>query len=174
MGGEEGETLLLEVPPGAIRPSERLEVHSAVIPDGPFVLPEGYKLGSLVAYINYDGHHATQPFRLRLPHWYGGEDHVRDGLLFAMAPHTLKKGERVYRFELLEGGRRLSSHCGELEIDGHCSLFAEVFKEGPKSRYQAISLQKEKGSETTCDVAITYASPLWCDVSMQCNIPMAY
>ena len=60
----------------------------------------------------------------------------------------------------------LSSHCGQLEIDGHSSLFAEVFREGAVSRYQAISLQRERGNETTCDVAITYASPLWCDVSI--------
>ena len=165
MGGEEGETILLEVPPGAVRPSESVEVHSAVIPDGPFTLPEGYQLGSMVVYTYYDSRRVTQPLRLRLPHWYGGEDHVQDRLSFAMAPHTLKKGEHFYRFELLEGGWRLGSHCGELEIDGHCSLFAEVFKKGAVSRYQAISLQKQEGDETTCDVAVTYAFPLWSDVS---------
>ena len=163
--GEEEETILLEVPPGAVSSLESVEIRSAVIPDGPFMLPEGYQLGSMVVYIYYDGQRVIRSLRLRLPHWYGGEDHIKDGLAFAMAPHTLKAGEHVYHFELLEGGRRLSSHCGELEIDGHCSLFAEVFKEGAISRYQAISLQRERGSETTCDVAITYASPLWCDVS---------
>ena len=165
MGGKEGESILLEVPSGAVSSSECVEVCSAVTPDGPFILPEGYQLGSMVVYIHYDSRHVTRPLTLRLPHWYGGEDQVRDGLSFAMAPHTLKEGEHSYRFELLEGGRMLSDHCGELEIDGHCSLFAEVFKKGAVSRYQAISLQKEKGNETTCDVAVTYAFPQWCDVS---------
>ena len=63
-----------------------------------------------------------RPLRLRLPHWYGGEDHVQDGLSFAMAPHTLKKGERVYQFELLKGGCKLSSHCGELDVTAVCLL----------------------------------------------------
>ena len=82
-----------------------------------------------------------------------------------MAPHTLKEGERVYHFELLEGGKMLSSHCGELEIDGHSSQFAVVFREGAVSRYQAISLHKEEGNETQCHVAVTYAFPLWHGVS---------
>ena len=71
----------------------------------------------------------------------------------------------MYQFKLLEGGRRLSSQCWELEIDGHCSLFAEVYKKGANSCYRAMSLQQEKGNEATCDVAVTYAFTLWCDVS---------
>ena len=161
--GEEGEAILIDIPPGAVSPSECVEVHSAVIADGPFTLPEGYQLGSMAVYIYYDGRHATRSFRLKLPHWYGGEDHVQDGLSFAMASHTLKEGERVYHFKLLEGGAGLSS--GELEIDGHCSLFVEVFKKGAMSRCQATSLQKQDGNEITWDVAITYAFPLWRDVS---------
>ena len=173
---EEKEAILLEISPGSISPSEMVEVRSAVIPDGPFTLPEGYQLGSMAVYISYDGRRVTKPLTLCLPHWYGGEDHVRDGLSFAMAPHTPKEGERVYQFELLEGGRRLSSHCWELEINGHCSLFAEVFKKGSISHYQAIALEKPKRDETLCDVAVTYAFPLWCEVSihMHYNIPTAY
>ena len=166
MGGEEGEAILLEIPPGAVNPSESVEVHSAVIPDGQFTLPEGYQLGSMVVYIHYDSRRVTQPLKLCLPHWYGGEDHVQDGLSFAMAPHTLKEGEHFYRFELLEGGRRLGSHCGELEIDGHCSQFVVVFKKGAVLCYQAISLQKQERDETRCHVAVTYAFFLWRAVSI--------
>ena len=160
-----GRAIHLEVPPGAVGPSVTLEVHSAVIPNGPFALPEGYQLGSHVVYIYFDGRHVTSPLHLRLPHWYGGEDQVQDGLSFAMAPHTLKKGESVYCFKLIEGGRFLN-HCGELEIDSHCSLFAEVYKKGATSSYQAITLQKEEGTKTTCDVAVMYATPLWCEASV--------
>ena len=165
MGEEEQGAILLEVPPGAVNQSGSVEVRSALIPDGPFTLPKGYQLGSSVVYIYYDSRRVSCPLILRLPHWYGGENQVRDGLSFAVAPHTLKDGESVYHFELLEGGKMLSSHCMELEIDGHCSLFAEVFKKGAVLRYQAISLQREKENEMACDVAITYAFPLWCDVS---------
>ena len=165
MGGGKGGTILLEVPPVVVSPAESVEVRSALIPDGPFTLPEGYQLGSMVVYLYYDGRRLTKPCTLSLPHWYGGEDQVRDGLSFAVAPHTLKEGERVYHFELLEGGKMLSSHCGELEIDGHSSQFAVVFREGAVSRYQAISLHKQEGDEARCHVAVTYAFPLWHGVS---------
>ena len=72
----------------------------------------------------------------------------------------------MYHFELLEGGRRLGSHCGELEIDGHCSQFVVVFRKGAVSRYQAIYLQKQERDETRCHVAVTYAFPLWRAVSI--------
>lgn len=104
--GREEEMILLKVPPKAISPSEIVEVHSAIIPNGPFSLPEGYQLGSLVVYIYYDSRRVTCPLTLRLPHWYGGSDHKQDGLSFAMAPHMLKKGESEYHFKSLEGARR--------------------------------------------------------------------
>ena len=173
IGEEVGRTILLKVPPGAVRPAESVEVRSALIPDGPFTLPEGYQLGSMVVYLCCDGHHLTKPIILSLPHWYGGEDQVRDGLSFAMAPHTLKEGESVYNFELLEGGKMLSSHCGELEIDGHSSQFAVVFKKEAVSRYQAMSVYKEEGDETRCHVAVTYAFPLWHGVSA-CIVTCTY
>ena len=166
VGGKEMKTIILEVPPGAVGSSDTVEVHTAVIPYGPFTLPPGHQFGSMVVYISYDCRCVTRPFKLHLPHWYGGEDHVQDGISFAMAPHTLKEGESVYHFELLDNGRITDNHSGELEIDGHCSLFAEVFKEGAQSRYQAISLQKEEGKKTTCDVVVMYASPLWNEVSI--------
>ena len=165
IGGEVGGTILLKVPPGVSSPAESVEVRFALIPDGPFTLPEGYQLGSMVVYLYYDGQHLTKPTILSLPHWYGGEDQVRDVLSFAMAPHTLKEGESVYNFELLEGGKMLSSHCGKLEIDEHSSMFAVVFRKGAISRYQAMSLQKQKGDETKCHVAVTFADPLWRGVS---------
>ena len=49
--------------------------------------------------------------------------------LIAMASHTLKEGERLYRFELLKGGQFAEQQqCGVLQISGHCTLFAAVFK----------------------------------------------
>ena len=165
IGGEVGGAILLEVPPGAVSPAESIEVRSALIPDGPFTLPEGYQLGSMVLYLYYDGQRLTTPITLLLPHWYGGEDQVRDGLSFAMAPHTLKEGESAYNFELLEGGKMLSKHCGQLEIDGHSSQFAVVFRKGAVSSYQAIPLYKQERDETRCHVAVTYAFRLWPGVS---------
>ena len=171
MGGREGGTILLEVPPGAVSPAESVEVHSALIPNGPFILPEGYQLGSMVVYLYYDGRRLTKPCTLSLPHWYGGEDQVRDGLSFAMAPHTLKEGERVYRFELLEGGRfGEQRQCGVLEISGHCTCFAVVFKVKASSLYYASLWTHQDGGAVIADhemhskVVITYADLVWIEV----------
>ena len=134
---EEGQTILLEVPLDAINPAKCMEVRSAIIPDGPFTLPEGYQLRSMAVYINYDGRRVTKPLRLVLPHWYGGEDHVHDGLSFAKAPHTLIKRERLYHFELVDGGMfDEQRQCGVLQLSGHSTVFAMVFK------VKAISLTK--------------------------------
>ena len=171
MGEGEGGTILLEVPPSAVSPTESFEVRSALIPNGPFTLPEGYQLGSMVVYLYYDGHRLTKPFTLSLPHWYGGEDHVQDGLSFAMAPHTLKEGESVYRFELLEGGRfPEQQQCGVLEISGHCTFFAVVFKVEASSFYYASLWTHQVDEAVISDnemhskVVITYATPVWLEV----------
>ena len=173
MRGEEGETILLEVPPGAVRPSESVEIHSAVIPEGPFTLPEGYQPGSMVVYIHYDSRRVSQPLKLYLPHWYGGEDHIQDGLSFAMAPHTLKEGDSVYHFELLEGGRFAEQRqCGILQISGHCTLFKEVFKVKASSLYYAslwthqVSGNVVASNEMETKVVITYADQRWIEVGI--------
>ena len=171
MGGGEGGTILLEVPPGAVSPTESVEVRSALIPDGPFTLPEGYQLGSMVVYLYYDGRRLTKPCTLSLPHWYGGEDQVRDGLSFAIAPHILKEGEHVYHFELLEGGRFAEQQqCGVLQISGHCTLFAAVFKVKASSLYYASLWTHQVGGAVIADnemhskVVITYADLVWIEV----------
>ena len=171
IGRVKGGTILLEVPPGAVSPAESVEVHSALIPDGPFTLPEGYQLGSMVVYLCYDGCCFTKPCTLSLPHWYGGEDQVRDGLSFAMASHTLKEGERVYHFELLEGGRFAEQwRCGVLQISGHCTLFAAVFKVKASSLYYASLWTHQVGGAVIADnvmeskVVITYADRVWIEV----------
>ena len=154
----------IEVPPGAVSPSESVDLRYAVIVDGPFTLPEGYKLGSMVVYLYYDGRRLTKPITLSLPHWYGGEDQVRDGLSFAMAPHTLKEGENSYRFQLLEGGRfKERDTIGILQIDGHSTLFGAVFKKMAISRYLA-SFWQSKENGTHYRAAITYDCSTWLEV----------
>ena len=158
------DTIFVEVPPDAVNSSANVEMHYAIIPAGPFPLPEGYQLGSMVVYIYYDGQRVTKPLKLHLPHWYGGKDHTRDGLSFAIASHSLK-GKRVYHFKLLAGGEfRYSSNYGVVEIYGHCSLFTAVFKLGARPMCQAFCLEKEKEGETECKIAVTYASLHWTQV----------
>ena len=170
-------TIFVEVPPDAVSTSANVEMRYAIIPSGSFTLPEGYQFGSPVVYIYYDGRCVTKPLALHLPHWYGGEDHARDGLSFAVAPHFLK-GKRVYHFQLLAGGSfPVSSRCGVLEIHGHCSLYAEVFKLGTRVDYHAFCLRKEEEEETEykteCNIAVTYASYCWQTVRLTLGVLLA-
>ena len=122
MGGDEEahQVIHLHVPPGAVTADEEgvVEVRYAVIPDGPFKIPEGYRLCSTAVYINYSPAQTTKPFLLSVPHWSGGSD----DLVFVTYPHTLPEGEQHYTFHLLERGE-FGEGYGIVEVDGHCSLF---------------------------------------------------
>ena len=135
----------------------------AIIPSGPFTMPEGYQLGSPVVY--YDGRCVTKPLKLHLTHWYGGENHARDGLSFAIAPHPLRRGSTMYQFQLVEGGTFFKhQQFGSFLIDGHSSLFAEVIKEKATSVYLATQWEQRLGSETNTRIVITYYSMMWLKV----------
>ena len=171
------DTIYVEIPRDAVSTSDNVKMRYAIIPDGPFTLPEGYQFGSPVVYIYYDGRRVTKPLALHLPHWYGGEDHARDGLSFAVASHSLK-GRSEYHFQLLAGGEFPgSSHYGVVDIHGHCSLYAEVFKLGTRVDYHAFCLKKEEEEETEykteCNIAVTYASYCWRTVRLTIRISLA-
>ncbi len=158
------DTVFVEVPPGAVSTSADVKMRYAIIPSGSFTLPEGYQFGSPVVYIYYDGQRVTNSLVLHLPNCYGGENHAKDGLSFAVAPHSCK-GSSMYDFQLLSGGKfPVSSHYGVVEIGGHCSLFAVVFKLETRVRYQAVCLKKVEEHETVYDIAVTYAIPSWLEV----------
>ena len=166
LGGTNDITIYVEVPPDAVCVTNSVKMRYAVIPHGPFILPKGYQLGSMAVYIYYNGQHVTKPLILRLPHWYVGEDHTTDGLSFAVAPHSLKEGEREYHFQLIEGGDfSLHQQYGIYHINGHSSLFAEVIKEEATSDYLATQWDQQLASETYTRIAITYYSEVWLQVS---------
>ena len=162
--GKEEDSVFVEVPVDAVSTYGKVEMHYAIIPDGPFTLPEGYQFGSVVVYINYDGRRVTKPLKLHLPHWYSGEDHVRDGLSFAIAPHSLPE-EKAYQFQLIKGGTFLNhQQYGIFHIDGHSSLFADVFKEKATSEYLATQWEQRLASEACTKIVITYRSDIWLKV----------
>ena len=164
-GVKKDDTISIEVPPDAVRTSDNVKMRYAVIPHGPFVLPKGYQLGSMAVYIYYNGSHVTKPLKLRLPHWYGGKNHITDALSFAIAPHSLKQGTSEYCFELVEGGI-FSEHqqFGIYHINGHSSLFAEVVKEKANSVYLATQWEKRLERETRTRIVITHYSGVWPEV----------
>ena len=165
VGGEEDAQQLihLHVPPGAVRADGEgvVEVRYAVIPDGPFQIPEGYRLCSTVVYIKYSHARTTKPFLLSLPHWSGAADHP----VFVTSPHTLPEGEQYYPFRLLEGGE-FGEGCGIVEVDGHCSLFGLAYRLEDTSRYYASLWEREEGNILHSKVAVTFESNEWMRVSV--------
>ena len=153
----------LHVPPGTVRGDGKgkMEVHYAVIADGPFKAPEGYSFCSMVVYIHYNPAQATKPFLLLLPHWSGAPDHP----VFVTSPHTLPEGEQYYPFRLLEGGE-FGEGYGIVEVDGHCSLFGEAYHLEDTSRYYASLWEREEGSILHSKVEVTFESNVWIRVSL--------
>ena len=164
-GEEEGDEdmIQLHVPHGAVRADGEgvLEVRYAVIPDGPFRTPDGYKLCSMAVYLYYDPAQTTKPFHLLLPHWSGAPDHPT----FVTSPHTLPEGEPCYPFRLLEGGEFGETY-GLLEVDGHSSLFGAAYRLEDTSRYLASQWEREEGNILYSKVAITFDSNVWIRVSV--------
>ena len=70
--------------------------------------------------------------------------------------------------------------CKHLQLTSSCHLwsdfigveyFKRVLKLGALEYYQAVYLEKEKGHNTVCDIAVMYASPEWLKVRfMEGNI----
>ena len=86
----------LHVPQGAVRAGGEgeLEVRYAVIPDGPFRTPEGYKLCSMAVYLYYDPAQTTKPFYPLLPHWSGAPGNPS----FVTNPTLSQKGNSAITF----------------------------------------------------------------------------
>ena len=165
------DTIFVEVPPDAVSTSANVKMRYAIIPSGPFTLPEGYQFGSPVVYIYYDGRHVTKPLTLHLPHCYGGKDHARDGLSFAVAPHSLRRGTRAYQFQLIGGGT-FSKHqkYGIYHIDGHSSLFTAVLKEKATLDYLATQWEQRLAWKTHTRVVITYSIRVWLEVGVNQHV----
>ena len=162
----------LTVPRNAVR-GETAQIRYAIIGKGPFQLPPNYQLGSFVVYVHYNPEEITTPVTLSLPTWYGGDvvpgEPPPDGLSFAVAPHTLGLRDTQYTFQLVDGGT-FKSTSGAIDIDGHSSLFADVFKEDAACSYLATKLEYEPPSDGRVDkitvyVALSYASGVWTEVS---------
>ena len=162
----------LTVPRNAIR-GESAEIRYAIFGKGPFQLPPNYQLGSFVVYVRYNPEEITTPITLSLPTWYGGDvvpgEPPPDGLSFAVAPHTLGLQDTLYTFQLVNGGTFMSTS-GAVDIEGHSSLFAVVFKQGATCSYFATKLEYEPSSDgwvdaITVHVVLSYASDVWTEVS---------
>ena len=149
----------LKFPPGAVE--KEISVHYAIILHGPFVLPAGYKPGSVVVYINMDGATLIKPIQLLLSHWcIREEEDGKETLKFVHAPHTLEAGQEKYTFEEEEEADFVTfSDVGILTIrESHCLFCVETTNE-TIAKYSAIAFSRYIQSEDT----LLFKIQLMCD-----------
>ena len=148
----------LEFPPGAVK--KKTAVRYAIILRGPFVIPTGCKLGSVVVYINMDGVMLVKPVFLVLSHWCSREEGDGNTLKFLRAPHKLEAGEQKYIFEEQEEGDFTShSHRGVLSISEPQCLYCVETKTDTIARYSAITFSRYIPTEDT----LYFRIQLMCD-----------
>lgn len=139
----------LEFPYGAVE--KETSVHYAIILHGPFVFSAGYKLSSVIVYLNMGRITLMKPVQLVISHWCSrveGDDKV--ALHFLRAPHTLEKGQQKYVFEEHdEGDFFFQSHRGILNISEPRCLHCVEAKIDTIASYSAITFSKSIPSEDT-------------------------
>ena len=157
----------LEFPPGTV--AENISVRYAIILNGPFLLPAGSKLGSVVVYINMNGSKLAKPVILTLSHWCIRKEGDDKGTLnFLRAPHTLKGEQQKFVFEVVEEGADLTSHTnvGTLTIrEPQCLYCVNTGKENT-ARYSAITFSQLSPSDDTLvfRIQLSCASVEWNEV----------
>lgn len=157
----------------------------AVLIDGPFLLPTGYRLASHIVYVFSDPSQPARSYHLHLPHWYNQEVGQEGSLSFAEAPHThiRLRGRRVYSFQLKEGGQFQHPKYGSLLVNGHSTLYVLIFKAyredatSYRLKYSATQLVRKDSAEVEVALAITFASTTWqkvCTYLQACTIMYTY
>ena len=151
----------LEFPSGAVE--KETSVRYAIILHGPFVLLAGYKLGSVVVYLNMDGATLKTPVLLFLSHWCirkEGDD--EDTLKFLRAPHTLEAGHKLYVFQEQEERKAdftTHTNIGVLTIQEPQCLYCVQTMTDTTARYSAITFSQYIPSEDT----LFFRIQLMCD-----------
>ena len=148
----------LKFPPGAVE--KDIHIRYAIILHGPFVFPSGYKLGSVVVYLNMDGVTLVKPVQLFLSHWCITEEATdEETMKFIRAQHSLEFNRREYAFEELqeEADFITQSNVGVLTIqEPQCLLCVETTNMG---RYTATTFTRYIQSEET----LLFRIQLMCD-----------
>ena len=149
----------LEFPSGAVE--KDTTVRYAIILQGPFVFLAGYKLSSVVIYINMDGATLVKPVLLYLSHWCSREEEDdEDSLKFATAPHTLQGGQQYYEFEEQEEADfNTHTNVGILKISEPQCLHCVKGKVEKSARYIATAFTQYIPSEDT----LLFRIQLMCD-----------
>ena len=157
----------MEVPADAIR-SDTLEVRYAIILDGPFLLPSGYRFASPFVYVYFSEAKVIKPLTIHLPHWIAeAKDYNDADVFFIISPHVVPEGEQMYNFTAMESGcTSLHDTYGTVEVWGHNSLIGLAMREKIPSHYYASLWEKVEGNNRQLKVAVTYKIMFWLKVCM--------
>ena len=150
----------LKFPPGAVE--KDIHIRYAIIFYGPFVLPAGYKPGSVVIYLKMDGATLVTPVQLFLSHWCIREKTDDDETMkFIRAPHSLELGKKEYAFEEVEEEADFKTHSniGVLTIKEPRCLYCVEAKGATNARYCAMTFTRLLPSEET----LLFRIQLFCD-----------
>ena len=156
----------LEVPPGAVE--KKTPIRYAIILNGPFVLPTGYRAVSVVVYLNLSRTTLLQPIFLLLSDWcekrYSTEQYE---LRFFSAPHEIKGEKRQYEFSSL--GNADHEDADVLRISESKTFYVKVLKEGRgvHELYCMMPIQKLEVPENCFRIRILFfwSSDSWREVS---------
>ena len=158
--------------PGAVK--KETFIRYAIILHGPFVLPVGYKPGSVGVYLNMDGITLVKPIQLFLCHWCIKQEEDDATLKFIRAPHTLEVGVKEYTYEELEEEADFTSYpnVGVLTIREPRCLYCVETNVETIAKYSAITLTRNVPSDATLffRIQLMCDSREWSTVRSICHI----
>ena len=155
----------LKVPPGAVK--KKSTIRYAIILNGPFALPTGYRAVSVVVYLNLSKTTLQQPIYLFLSDWcekrYTREQYP---LMFFRASHELKGEKMQYQFTPVPNADHQNGDI--LKIIEPKTLYAKVLKEGHEVHdlYCMMPIQKLDAAENCFRIRILFiwSSDSWREV----------
>ena len=153
----------LKAPKGMVNPGVELRMRYAVILEGPFSFPHGYRRVSSVLFLCCNNPQELQKeLTIQLRHWANVTD-KGSGLCFMKANHELGSDESCYNFKPVEGGV-FDQDSGCLRLKGHFCLLCIAIDDSKKyksNRYYAVLCSKRDQEFRIC---IAYGVPSWIQV----------
>lgn len=155
----------LEVPQGAVM--KMTAIHYAIILNGPFVLPTGYRAVSVVVYLNLSRATLLQPIFLILSDWCkktGNPEHCR--LTFFRAPHEVEGEKKQFQFIQLCNADQ--QNADKLRITESKTFYVKLLKEGYGVRdlYCMMPIQKEDENWLSVRILFFFSCDTWKEVSL--------
>ena len=156
----------IQAPEGVVSPGVELTLHYAVILEGPFELPKGYRRVSSVLFLHCNNVKQLQKeLTLQLRHWADICRGKESGLCFMKANHELDSGVSHYDFRPLEGGDfKANEKCGTIHLKSHFCLLCTAIDESKgytSDRCYAVLCCKRNQEFRIC---IVHAVPSWFEV----------